>query len=75
MAAEPKSARKSDERASDNAVQHIKNARREVMRSWEAFLPPGFVEHSRAARKEMLLAFRDLLDAAARRLDEEETAR
>lgn len=34
------------------------------------FLPPEFHEHSRAARKEVLLAVRSLIDARIKQLDE-----
>ena len=34
------------------------------MKSMEEMLPPGFREHRKAAHKEMLLAFRSMLDAA-----------
>ncbi len=34
------------------------------------FLPPGFIEHRKKARKEMLLAWRSLIDAALERMDE-----
>jgi len=33
-------------------------------------LPPGFLEHRRAARKEMLLAARSLIDHALKRMDD-----
>jgi hypothetical protein len=38
----------------------------------ENLLPEGFVEHRRAARKEMLLAWRSLIDAAIKRMDDRE---
>ncbi len=57
---------------SDQAFEHLDAARKEMRQSWEAFLPPGFIEHRRAARKEMLLAIRDILDAAVKRLDVED---
>jgi hypothetical protein len=44
--------------------QHMKAAREAWMKSMEEILPPGFREHRKAARKEMLLAFRSMLDAA-----------
>ncbi len=50
--------------------QHLKAARDEMRKSVETLLPPGFLEHRRAARKEFLLAARSLLDAAIRRMDE-----
>lgn len=54
----------------DEAAGHLRAARNEMRQSWEAFLPPGFVEHRRAARKEFLLAVRSVLDSAMKRLDE-----
>lgn len=57
--------------------QHVRAAREEMRESVKAFLPPGFVEHRKNARKEMLLAFRSLIDSAIERMDrnnEEETA-
>ena len=44
--------------------QHMKAAREAWKKSMEEILPPGFREHRRAARREMLLAFRSMLDAA-----------
>jgi hypothetical protein len=40
--------------------------------SIRAFLPPGFVEHRRKARKEMLLAWRSLIDSVIERMDEKQ---
>jgi hypothetical protein len=45
-------------------------AREELRESIKAFLPPGFIEHRRKARKEMLLAWRSLIDSAIERMDE-----
>lgn len=50
--------------------EHLKAAREEMRKSYEALLPPGFVEHRRAARKEFLLAARSLIDAALKKMDE-----
>lgn len=61
-----------EELMGDEAAEHLRAARNEMRQSWEAFLPPGFVEHRRAARKEFLLALRSVLDKAVKRLDEEE---
>jgi len=44
--------------------QHMKAAHEAWKKSMEEMLPPGFREHRKAARKEMLLAFRSMLDAA-----------
>jgi hypothetical protein len=38
----------------------------------KSFLPPQFWEHSRKARKEMLLAWRSMIDAALERMEEKE---
>jgi hypothetical protein len=50
--------------------QHVRAAREEMKESIKAFLPPGFVKHRRRARKEMLLAWRSLIDSAIERMDE-----
>ena len=44
--------------------EHVKSARHSMRMSWEELIPRGFIEHRRAARREMLLAMRSLLDAA-----------
>jgi len=43
---------------------------RRVVSSRPRFLPPEFHEHTRAARKEALLAMRSLIDARIERLDQ-----
>jgi hypothetical protein len=50
--------------------QHFREAREELRESMKSFLPPGFIEHRRRARKEMLLAWRSLIDSAIERMDE-----
>jgi len=52
--------------------QHVRAAREELRESINAFLPPGFVEHRKKARKEMLLAWRSLIDTALERMEEKE---
>jgi len=52
--------------------QHVRAARDEMRESIKGFLPPGFVEHRRNARKEMLLAWRSLIDSALERIDNTE---
>jgi hypothetical protein len=49
--------------------QHVRAAREEMRESIQAFLPPGFIEHRRKARREMLLAWRSLIDSAIERMD------
>ncbi len=50
--------------------QHARAAREELRESMKSLLPPGFIEHRRKARKEMLLAWRSLIDSAIERMDE-----
>lgn len=52
--------------------QHARAAREEWRESMKAFLPPKFWEHSKNARKEMLLAWRSMIDAALERMEEKE---
>ncbi len=49
--------------------QHMKAARAAWKKSMEEILPLGYREHRRTARKEMLLAFRSMLDAAIERIE------
>lgn len=57
----------------DGARQHAKNAREELRRSWETLLPPDFIAHRRKARREMLLAARELINHALEHLDPDDT--
>ena len=50
--------------------QHFRAAREELRKSVEGMLPPGFVEHRKNARKEMLLAWRSMIDASLERMEE-----
>lgn len=52
--------------------EHLRAAGNELRESVRAFLPPEFVEHRRKARKEMLLAWRSVIDSALKRIDEKE---
>jgi hypothetical protein len=54
----------------EEAREHLKTARDEFRKSVEGMLPPEFLEHRRAARKEVLLAARSLIDHALKRMDE-----
>jgi hypothetical protein len=51
------------------AREHAMAARASMKKGFQELIPPGFIEHRRAARKEMLLAMRSLLDAAIERSD------
>ena len=57
---------------SEEARQHLKAARSEMRQSVEALFPPGFIEHRRAARKEMLKAVRSVLDSTIERMEQRE---
>ena len=54
----------------DEVRQHVRAAREELRESVKSFLPPGFVEHRKNARKEMLLAWRSLIDSVLERMEE-----
>jgi hypothetical protein len=54
----------------DEARQHMKAARDAMHQTMEAWLPKGYVENRRKARKEFLLAMRSLLDAAINHVEE-----
>ena len=50
--------------------EHVDAARAEMRKGLETFLPPEFFEHRDAAHREMLLAWRGVLDAAIERMDD-----
>ena len=54
----------------EDVREHLETARSEVRKGMETFLPPEFFTHRDTARREMLLAWRGVLDAALRRMDE-----
>jgi hypothetical protein len=54
----------------EEARKHFQAAREEIRQTWEGMFPPGTMEHRRKARKEMLLAFRSLLDSLIEKTDE-----
>jgi hypothetical protein len=54
----------------EEVKEHFREARKELRESMKEFLPPGFIEHRKKARREMLLAWRSLIDAALERMDE-----
>jgi hypothetical protein len=53
----------------EETVDHLKAARVEFRKSFAGLVPPKFIEHRRAARKEMLLAMRSFLDNAIEQLE------
>jgi hypothetical protein len=56
-------------RMPDEAREHLHAARDEMWQSWETLMPPGFIEHRRAARREVLLAAQSLIQHALERLE------
>ncbi len=61
-----------EDKIPEEVRQHVRAAREEMRESMKAFLPPGFVEHRKNARREMLLAWRSLIDSALERMDEKQ---
>ena len=64
----------------EEASPRLKEARAHVKAAGESFklsvqdlIPKGFIEHRRAARREMLLAMRSLLDAAIERTEKKQS--
>ena len=49
--------------------EHMRAARQEFRDSIQSFLPPQFLEHHRKARKEMLLAWRSLIDTSLEHME------
>ncbi len=61
---------KTESRIPDEARQHFHAARAEMRKSFEALLPESFLTSRKSARREMLMAWRSMLDAAIKRMDE-----
>lgn len=61
-----------EDKIPDEVRQHVRAARDELRESVRSFLPPGFIEHRKNARREMLLAWRSLIDSVLERMDEKE---
>jgi hypothetical protein len=61
-----------EDKIPEEVRQHVRSAREEMRESMKAFLPPGFWEHRNKARKEMLLAWRTMIDAALERMEKKE---
>ncbi len=54
----------------DEVRQHLHAARAEMRKGVGTFLPEAFFDHRDRARREMLLAWRGVLDTAIQRMDE-----
>jgi hypothetical protein len=59
-----------ESRIPEETRQHFRAAREEFHKSIEGMLPPEFTEHRRKAHKEILLAWRSIIDATLKRMDE-----
>jgi hypothetical protein len=60
----------------DEAREHAKNAGEELRKTVAQLMPsvpPEFAKHGRAARKEMLLAIRSLIDSAIEQTEKAES--
>lgn len=51
------------------ARDHFRSARRGMYKTWEKWIPEGVLEQHRAARKEMLMGLRSMLDYAIDRTE------
>ena len=69
---EPKHKHRRPDWISDEAYEHAKAARTEMRESFKALFPPEFIERRRAARKEMLLAAREVIESAIDRIEGKE---
>jgi len=59
-----------EDKIPEEVRQHVRAAREELSESVKAFLTHEFIEHRKKARKEMLLAWRSMIDAALERMEE-----
>jgi len=59
-----------EDKIPEEVRQHVHAAREELRESIKTFLPPEFMEHRNKARREMLLAFRSVIDAALENMEE-----
>lgn len=62
--------KKFEKRIPENARGHYRAAREEMRNGIKTLLPEDFFTHGRNARREMLMAWRSILDAAIQRMDE-----
>lgn len=56
----------------EDAREHMRTARNEMRQSIKSLLPPSFLQHRHQARKEMLLAWRSMIDAAINHIESKE---
>jgi hypothetical protein len=54
------------------AREHFRAARQEMRKGLEEIIPPGFKDHHDKVRREMLLGWRSMIDAAIQRMETHE---
>ena len=59
-----------EDKIPEDVRKHFRAAREEMRESMKTFLPPEFMEHRMKARREMLLAFRGVIDTALQHMEE-----
>jgi hypothetical protein len=69
---EAKENRWRSEHIPEEAYAHLRSAHAEMRESVSALFPPEFIEHRRAARKEMLLAAQSFINRAIERIEARE---
>ncbi|MBM3126540.1 MAG: hypothetical protein FJZ87_15965 [Chloroflexi bacterium] len=57
------------DRIPQEARDHMRNAREEMRRGIEALFPEGFMKHRRGAQREVLLAFRSMIDSVLEKME------
>ena len=60
------------EKIPEGVKEHTRNARSEMRESIKALFPPEFIEHRKAAHKEMLLAAQEMINHALERVEDKE---
>jgi hypothetical protein len=69
---EPKFKRRRPDWIPEEAYEHAKAARAEMRESFKALFPPEFIARRKAARREMLLAAREVINKAIERVEAKE---
>ena len=54
----------------EDAREHFRAARKEMREGMKTLFPEGFLDHRKGAHREMLMAWRSILDSALERMDE-----
>jgi hypothetical protein len=58
-----------EEKKPSEFTQHVKAACSSAAEQWKSLIPKEFWQHGREAKREMLLAFRTVVDGAIDRLE------